>query len=303
MVSVKLLYHIRGNSLLFLPTNIIHYRWLYENINYIFQPVSPPEIIKNNAIYKSDKIKKVQGSTDLYSYKGRQVQFLNKILKETIDGKKIAKLAGDFWSDIPFNNLFQEGGIELKAGKKPEKLIHRIIELTTREGDIILDYHLGSGTTTAVAHKLERQYIGIEQMNYIEELSCKRMQGVIDGEQGGISKSTNWQGGGEFIYCELAKWNETAKEMILECDSVNKLISLFDELYDKYFLNYNLKIKEFKEKIIREDNFLKLDLDDQKKMFITMLDLNQMYINKDDMDDVKFQLSKNDREITEKFYE
>ncbi len=224
-----------------------------------------------------------------------------KISKEYEGDKKAIPnyydLAGNF------GNCRHEGGVEFRSGKKPEELLQKLIKMATTENDIILDYHLGSGTTAAVAHKMNRQYIGIEQMNYDENDSVIRLKNVLCGDSTGISKEVNWQGGGEFIYCELAKWNENAKEMIVECDSVNKLISLFDELYDKYFLNYNLKIKEFKEKIIREDNFLKLDLDDQKKMFITMLDLNQMYINKDDMDDTKFQLSKNDREITKKFYE
>lgn len=61
----------------------------------------------------------------------------------------------------------------------------------------------GSGTTAAVAHKMGRRYIGIEQMNYIENITVERMKKVIDGEQCGISKTVNWQGGGSFVYCEL----------------------------------------------------------------------------------------------------
>ncbi|MDK4672566.1 site-specific DNA-methyltransferase, partial [Kingella kingae] len=95
---------------------------------------------------------------------------------------------------------------------KPEKLIKRIIELTTKPNDIVLDFHLGSGTTAAVAHKMNRQYIGIEQMDYIETLAVQRLKKVIDGEQGGISKAVNWQGGGEFVYAELTPFNETAKQ-------------------------------------------------------------------------------------------
>jgi adenine-specific DNA-methyltransferase len=62
---------------------------------------------------------------------------------------------------------------------KPEELLQRIIELSTKKGDLVLDYHLGSGTTCAVAHKMGRQYIGIEQMDYIEDIAVKRMQKVI----------------------------------------------------------------------------------------------------------------------------
>lgn len=88
---------------------------------------------------------------------------------------------------------------------KPEKLIQRIIELSTEEGDIVLDYHLGSGTTAAVAHKMNRRYIGIEQMDYIETIAVERLKKVVEGEQGGISKSVGWNGGGSFIYAELTQ--------------------------------------------------------------------------------------------------
>jgi hypothetical protein len=65
------------------------------------------------------------------------------------------------------------------ATPKPEKLLQRIIHIATKKGDLVLDYHLGSGTTCAVAHKMGRQYIGIEQMDYIEDIAVKRMQKVI----------------------------------------------------------------------------------------------------------------------------
>ncbi len=199
---------------------------------------------------------------------------------------------------------------------KPEGYLQHLVEISTKKDDIVLDYHLGSGTTCAVAHKMGRQYIGIEQMDYIEDIAVKRMQKVIgekvkkDGElleavdfdTGGISKSVDWQGGGEFVYMELAKWNEAAKEKILKCKDLKSLIKLFDELYNQYFLNYNLKIKEFKEKVIKEDNFKNLDSTKQKEMFLTMLDLNQMYVNESEMADSKYGLSKKDQQLTKEFY-
>jgi adenine-specific DNA-methyltransferase len=123
-----------------------------------------------------------------------------------------------------------------------------------------------------------------------------------DFDTGGISKSVNWQGGGDFIYFELAKWNETAKEKILECESLGELIKFFDEMYERYFLNYNLKIKEFREKVIFEEEFKNLSLDEQKQMFVAMLDNNQMYVNKTEMADKKFGISEEDQELTQKFY-
>ena len=209
---------------------------------------------------------------------------------------------GTFWDGIDYNNLNKEGATIFPSGKKPEQLLNRIIEMATEKNDIVLDYHLGSGTTCAVAHKMKRQYIGIEQMDFIETIACERMKKVIAGEQRGISKSVNWQGGGDFIYFELAKWNETAKEKIQEAKSLEELIKFFDEMYERYFLNYNLKIKEFREKVIKDEEFKNLTLEEQKKMFITMLYNNQMYVNKTEMADSKYGIDKKSQNLTELFY-
>ncbi|BBU47514.1 DNA methyltransferase [Mycoplasmopsis felis] len=104
-------------------------------------------------------------------------------------------------------------------GQKPEKLIQRILESSTNENDLVLDFHLGSGTTAAVAHKMNRRYIGIEQMDYIEDIAVQRLKKVIDGEQGGISKSVNWNGGRSFVYFELL---ENANNLISLIQNTNE---------------------------------------------------------------------------------
>jgi len=240
--------------------------------------------------------------SNYYLFRGEAILFFQDRLIEINGKKEYGELITDIWDDVLPNDLHNEGGVSFKKGKKPEKLLQRLIELFSNENDIVLDYHLGSGTTCAVSHKINRHYIGIEQMNYGENDSIIRMKNTINNEQSGISKIVNWQGGGDFIYCELAKWNETAKEKILECESLEELEKLFDEMYEKYFLNYNLKIKEFKEKVIKEDNFKDLSLEEQKKMFVAMLDNNQMYVNKTEMADKKFGIDKKDQKLTEKFY-
>jgi adenine-specific DNA-methyltransferase len=153
---------------------------------------------------------------------------------------------------------------------------------------------------------LENFGLNIDSQNLTKEietiLQLNEIEKIVDFDQGGISKSVNWQGGGEFIYFELAKNNETAKEKILNCQNLKELEALFDELYEKYFLNYNLKIKEFKEKVLQEKEFQNLDLDEQKKMFLTMLDLNQMYVNRSEMADQNFAINKQDQELTKEFY-
>ena len=184
---------------------------------------------------------------------------------------------------------------------KPEPFIQRIIELSSSESDIVLDYHLGSGTTAAVAHKMNRQYIGVEQMDYIDTVTIERLKKVIEGEQGGISKLENWHGGGSFVYMELAQKNEQAVRLISACKNFEEVISLFDELCRKYFLHYNVRIKEFREEV-KTDRFQSLTLKEQKEMFCRMLDLNQLYINADDRHDDNSGLGMNDVAITEDFY-
>ncbi len=197
-------------------------------------------------------------------------------------------------------SVFDENVFEYS---KPENLLKRIIEISTNPDDLVLDFHLGSGTTCAVAHKMGRQYIGIEQMDYIETITIERMKKVIDGEQGGISKSVEWKGGGEFIYCELAEYNQQARKLIAECNNFDELKTLFnDEFYQQYFLHYNIKTKEFVEKTINEENFANLSLDEHKKIFIAMLDNNQLYVNYTEIDDEKFAISDTDKALTHAFY-
>lgn len=88
---------------------------------------------------------------------------------------------------------------------KPERLLKRIIEIGSQEHDIVLDFFAGSGTTAVVALKLQRQFIAIEQMDYIERITKLRLRKVVEGERGGISQSVSWEGGGSFVFGELGK--------------------------------------------------------------------------------------------------
>ncbi len=111
---------------------------------------------------------------------------------------------GDLWTDIKTTGLDNEGTVDFKNGKKPERLIYRIIRMNTQLGDIVLDSFLGSGTTAAVAHKMGRRWIGIELGEHCYTHCKPRLDRVIDGEQGGISKAVNWHGGGGYKFYELA---------------------------------------------------------------------------------------------------
>ena len=111
---------------------------------------------------------------------------------------------GSLWSDLNWNNVNREGEVVFTGGKKPEVLIKRILELATEQGDLVLDSFLGSGTTAAVAHKMGRRWIGIELGNHCYSHCKPRLDKVIEGEQGGISKKVEWQGGGGYKFYELA---------------------------------------------------------------------------------------------------
>lgn len=175
------------------------------NKNNIFSIRDISEKLKKQYKYLSNKITKHITSTgkETLIYKNGEIVFFSKKVK-IIGSKEVStKVLSDIWIDISWDGIADEGNVKLKNGKKPEKLIQRIIHMSTQEHDLVLDFFAGSGTTCAVAHKMGRQYIGIEQMDYIQDITVERMKKVIDGEQGGISKSINWQDGGDFVYAEL----------------------------------------------------------------------------------------------------
>ena len=189
---------------------------------------------------------------------------------------------------------------DFSGGQKPEKLLKRIIDMTTDEDDIILDYHLGTGTTVASAHKMNRQYIGIEQMNYIKTFTSERLYKIIEGNQTGISKSVNWQGGGSFTYLELKKYNQTFIDQIEAAKNSKQLLKIWEQMKSKSFLNYNADLK--KQEKYKED-FKKDTLVNQKRLLLKLLDLNQLYVNLSSMHDGDFEVSLEDQKVTADFYQ
>ncbi|WP_312752048.1 site-specific DNA-methyltransferase [Epilithonimonas hominis] len=183
---------------------------------------------------------------------------------------------------------------------KPEQLIAKFIEISTLENDIVLDYHLGSGTTAATAHKMNRQYIGIEQMDYVETVAVERLKKVIDGEQGGISKSVDWQGGGSFIYLELKKYNQTFIEKIEEAENSETLLQIWEEMKEKSFLNYNVDIKKQEQYL---EDFKLLSLKEQKQHLCELLNKNQLYVNLSSLNDENFECTEEEKKVTKDFYQ
>lgn len=290
--------------------NPIHRNFYIENKYNICQTQSHTnEELKRKSRKYVDKVLFINKGNDneVMFYNGRQLtpiaNSMNTVFYNDERVEDFSVLLCDFWDDIDFQNTQNEGGVSFPTAKKPEFLISRIIELASNKNDIVLDYHLGSGTTSAVSMKLNRQFIGIEQMFYGENDALKRINNVINGENSGVSKKYNWQGGGSFIYMELAKNNQNAKEQINECKNYKELIKLFDTLCNKYFLHYNVRINEFKNTISKEENFKKLSLERQKEIFCLMLDNNQLYVHSGEMEDRQYSLSKDDIRLTNDFYQ
>ncbi|WP_182417266.1 site-specific DNA-methyltransferase [Bartonella sp. HY038] len=216
---------------------------------------------------------------------------------------------GDFWTDIKTaGGVGKEGGVLFPKGKKPEQLLQRIINSVTLSNDIILDFHLGSGTTAAVAHKMGRRYIGVEQMDYIADITVPRLQKVIEGEQGGISKDVSWQGGGSFVYAELKKLNYEFADVIDAATTSDDLKIIYEEMRQKAHLNYQVELDGILNKVYEVDgvdhflSFNELDLQEQKKLLIELLDKNQLYVNASEMEDKQLNFSMEEKAFTASFY-
>lgn len=164
--------------------------------------------LKEESLKHPDEvIKQVDGNGVLrYALNGNRVSFLSSAINEIDGEEKFTQLLGDLWVDIDFQNTQNEGGVSFPASKKPEYLIRRILNMFTKENDYVLDSFLGSGTTCAVAHKMNRKWIGVEMGDHVYSHCIKRLNDVIDGkDNSGISKySDSSRIGGGYKFYELA---------------------------------------------------------------------------------------------------
>lgn len=213
-------------------------------------------------------------------------------------------IVNSWWDDLGTNQdanrdltkLFESN---VFSYPKSEDLLRRIIEIATDKNDLILDYHLGSGTTCSVAHKMCRRYIGIEQMDYIETVPVERLKKVIEGEQTGISKMVAWNGGGSFVYCELLEDAATLINRIRlgDDESINNIKSLIYS--DDRIISYILK----EELLAIDNNFNSLNLEEKKKVLIKLINKNKLYVNYSDIEDEEMFVKAKDKNFTKSFYE
>lgn len=191
-----------------------------ELINKGFVIIRPPK--KHNKLgawtWSLEKINN-QKNELFINYNNGKYNIVKKIFIENIDTTKIIynnnKMFYNIILEQPSSNIIE---IDSKLGSKhlknifnekvflnpkPEQLIEKLLNISTKENDLVLDFFAGSGTTCSTAHKMNRQYIGIEEMDYIKNIIVERLKKVIQGEQEGISKNVDWKGGGSFVYYEI----------------------------------------------------------------------------------------------------
>lgn len=203
-----------------------------KNLMYEYKGYKPPE--KGWRMVK-EKLEQLDLEEKIYFPKDKNQRLQEKKFLDEYDGQPVDAL----WTDIFVINSQSKEAIDFD-GQKPEDLLKRILLIATNPNDLVMDYHLGSGTTCAVAHKMGRRYIGIEQMDYIEDIAVVRIKNVIDGEQGGISKAVNWNGGGDFVYAEL-KTIDTFKDVEIGALNKNMQYLPISEIEDD---SYNISKEE-----------------------------------------------------------
>jgi len=235
----------------------------------------------------------------IYCLNGRTLAFFKSKFRN-IEGDFVpSEVLTNLWIDISFLGIGPEGGVTLENGKKPEYLLKTIIELSTSRGEIVLDFFAGTGTTCAVAHKMGRQFIGIEQLDYGENSAVFRLRNVINGDQSGISKSVDWKGGGDYVYLELLKWNENFVGKLKKAKTKDKLAKLWKMMRKKAFLSYKVDVKAVDE---NAKDFAELSIEDQKKFLLECLDKNHLYVNYSEIYDEEYGVSEVDKKLNKEFY-
>lgn len=182
---------------------------------------------------------------------------------------------------------------------KPESVVAYFVRAITKENDWVMDFFVGSGTTAAVALKMKRRFIAVDQMDYINTETIKRLRKVIEGEQGGISQSIGWHGGGQFVYLELAKSNEKFIDNIQNANNTDELKTVWSEMKDTGFLNYKIDLATID---ANAADFDELSLDNQKHFLFECLDKNLLYVPLSDIDSNEYGISEEDKRLTREFY-
>ncbi|MGZ9843134.1 DNA methyltransferase [Weissella confusa] len=216
-----------------------------------------------------------------------------------VDGPYLSKIFG-VGSNEDAKSHIGTLGLDFSFSK-PESLIAYFIRAVTQENDIVMDFFMGAGTTQAAALKMNRRFIGIEQMDYIKTVSVERLKKVIAGEQGGISKDVNWQGGGSFVYAELMEKNQGYLKDVQQAETTKQL----DEVVNRMIAggaDFDFRVDV--EKVLQDPEYQAMVLADKKQLIVKVIDKNQLYYAYSDMDDHNVQelMSDSDIAFNKSFY-
>lgn len=241
-----------------------------------------------------DRFDKVDADGRRY-FDGRgEIRYLDEAIA---NGKPV----GDVWYDImSFQQIpTAKERVDFDT-QKPEALLRRIIQAATNEGDIVLDFFAGSGTTGVVAHKLKRHYIMCEQLDSQFSIQLDRLAKVVAGrDPGNLAAELDWVGGDSFVACEILPMNKKYEEQIQVAKDDSSLIRIFEDMVKTGFISYKVNPKDID---TSSEDFTTLSLDDKKRLLMELLDKNQLYLNYCDMDDETFAVSEEDKAFTKSFY-
>jgi adenine-specific DNA-methyltransferase len=241
--------------------------FVVENAHRIIQFVSLDEnsvsqdavTLKKQSLKNRDKIFHLErdGKNDYYIRNGKAIIFYKDRLIQIGESLVPGEPVSDIWDDVLPNDLHNEGGVNLRKGKKPEKLIHRLIEMGSRENELVMDFFMGSGTTGAVSFKSKRKWLGIEYSDYFDVVTLKRLKLTLFGDKSGVSEMTMWKGGGCFKYLRLESYEDTLNN--LEFDKIparDKVMEQNDSLREDYMLHYMLDVEtRGSQSLLNIDNF------------------------------------------------
>ncbi|GAA2845271.1 site-specific DNA-methyltransferase [Pediococcus damnosus] len=225
--------------------------------------------------------------------KNKSSAVYSDFLLKLYSGKTVNKLGND-----QIDNLFERNDFDYA---KPEELLSEIMKVTTTEHDMVLDFFMGSATTQAVAMKMNRRFIGIEQMDYIKTVSVERLKKVIAGEQGGISKDVNWQGGGSFVYAELMEKNQGYLKDVQHAETTKQLENVVNRMIAGG-ADFDFRVDV--EKVMQDPEYQAMSLADKKQLMVKVIDKNQLYYAYSDMEDRDVQelMSESDIAFNKSFY-
>lgn len=224
-------------------------------------------------------------------------------VKERLDVTRFNKVNITIFDDSKVinattSNIFKTYNFDYS---KPEYLLYRLIDIATAvKNDIVLDFCLGSGTTAVIAHQMGRQYIGVEQMDYFNNIPVKRVKKVIDSNESEISKLLNWQGGGSFIRCELKRANQIFVDDLKNAETIEEVKQIWQNICEAGFVTWHIDMQTINEHL---KNFEGATVEDAKNFCYDAIDKNMLYVNYDEIDSEEFNVSEHDKKINKLFYE